>query len=78
MTILHKLVVEAGLDVWVFSLKLFCKLGIMAGLVVDVQPDTILKLGGWASSKTFWHHYVTRSVPESYTDLIFNMTGPLP
>ncbi len=58
----------------VFSLKTFCKLGIMVGLVVDVQPNTILKLGSWASSETFWHHYFTRLVPESYTNLIFNAT----
>jgi hypothetical protein len=62
----------------VFTANTFHKSGIMAGLAADVQPNTILKLGGWASSKTFWHHYITRSVPESYTNLIFNTTKPSP
>jgi hypothetical protein len=67
---------EAGLDVAVFTPKTFRKTGVRAGLDSGIQPDAILKLGGWASAETFWHHYVSRSIPDNYTDLIFDIDSP--
>jgi hypothetical protein len=49
----------------------------MAGLTAGIQLDAIMKLGGWASAETFWHHYVLCMIPESYTDLIFDVASLL-
>jgi hypothetical protein len=76
--ILHKVATKAGLNVQVLTPKSFHKSGIMAGLATGIQPDAIMKLGSWASAKTFWHHYVSCTIPESYTNLIFNMAGSPP
>jgi hypothetical protein len=61
-------------------LKTFCKTGVQTSLNTSIQPDAILKLGGWASAKTFWHHYISHSIPNNYTNLIFNIDSlsPLP
>jgi hypothetical protein len=78
-TILRETAKEAGLDVATFTPKSFRKTGVRKGLDVGIQPDAILKLGGWASADTFWHHYVARSIPSTYTDLIFDVdTAPPP
>ncbi len=76
--ILREVATEAGLDVRVLTPKSFRKSGVMAGLAAGIQPDAIMKLGGWASAETFWHHYVSRAIPESYTDLIFDVAGSPP
>jgi len=76
--ILLDMAVEAGLDPAIFTHKSFRKTGVRTGLDAGVQPDAILKLGGWASAETFWHHYVARSVPPAYTDLIFDVDRPTP
>ncbi len=71
--ILKNVVKEAGLDPGVFTAKTFRKTGIMSGIDAGVQPDAIFRLGGWSSAETFWHHYVTRTVPPSYTNLLFDV-----
>jgi hypothetical protein len=77
-TILRKVATKAGLNIQVLTPKSFCKSGVMASLAVGIQPDTIMKLGGWASAETFWHHYVSCTIPESYTNLIFNVASSPP
>ena len=75
---MRDLVAEAGLDVKAFTPKTFRKSGIMARLNAGVHPDAILKLGGWSSAESFWHHYIQHMVPDSYTDLIFDIGDSLP
>ncbi len=71
--ILREVASEAGLDPTVFTPKTFWKTSVRTGLDTGVQPNAILKLGGWASAETFWHHYISQSVPPAYSDLIFNI-----
>ncbi len=63
----------AGLDTRVFTTCTFCKLGMMVGINTNVNPDAIFHLGGWRNLNTFWSHYMTRTIPSTYTDLLFNM-----
>jgi hypothetical protein len=78
VTILRDTAREAGLDVAIFTPKTFRKMGVRTGLNAGIQLDAILKLGGWASAETFWHHYVSCSIPNNYTDLIFDIDSPSP
>lgn len=65
----------AGLDTRVFTARTFRKSGVMAGINADVNPDAIFRLGGWRDPNTFWGHYVTRTIPNTYTDLLFDVTA---
>jgi hypothetical protein len=67
-----------GLDITIFTLKTFCKMGVWTGLDAGIQLDAILKLGRWVSAEMFWHHYVSRSIPNNYTNLIFDINSLSP
>jgi len=71
--ILKELATNAGLDPAIFTAKTFRKSRVMAGIHAGVEPDAIFRLGRWQSAETFYHHYVVKAIPRTYTNLIFNV-----
>ncbi|ELR16486.1 uncharacterized protein ACA1_307020 [Acanthamoeba castellanii str. Neff] len=62
--ILKGVAAEVGLDM---------KLGVMAGINAAIEPDTIFCLGGWHNPNMFWCHYVTRTILNMFTDMLFDV-----
>lgn len=45
----------------------------MAGINAAIEPDTIFCLGGWHNPNMFWCHYVTRTILNMFTDMLFDV-----
>jgi hypothetical protein len=72
-TILKGIARTAGLDTAVFTARTFRKSGVMAGINAGVDADAIFRLGGWRDPATFHRHYVMTEIPNTYTDILFDL-----
>jgi hypothetical protein len=71
-SILKTVADNAGLNTAIFTARTFRKSGVIAGIQAGIEPDAILRLGGWRDQATFWRHYVVREIPSTYTDVLFD------
>lgn len=64
---------KAGLDPKVFTAKTYRKGGVNTALQKGIEPDAIMRLGNWKNDDVFWQHYVLRTIPPQFTDIIFDV-----